>query len=115
MVSDFSFANIFKLASSLAYLKLLSNTDYLKVQVLVSSFVKQPNLLDFTDCMLVIFCLPIEMDMKFSCGESNFTYLSPHLEAFEDHLVYLDISIWVKYFYYQKRCFIIVRVSSSKR
>lgn len=91
MGSDFSIGSIFKLASSLAYLKLLSNTDCFKVQIVVSSFVKQPNLLDFTDCMLVIFCLPVEMDMKFSCNESNLTCLSPNLKAFKDDWVYLDI------------------------
>lgn len=45
----------------------------------------------FTDCMLVIFCLLIEMDMKFSCNESNLNYFIPNLKDFKDNWVYLDI------------------------
>lgn len=91
MVLDFSLRNILELAFSLAYLKLLLNTGYFKVQVVVSWFVKHANPLDFTDCMLVIFCLLIEMDMKFSCNESNLNYFFPNLKDFKGNWVYLDI------------------------
>lgn len=85
MVLDFSLRNILELASSLAYLKLLWNTDYFKVQAVISWFVKHTTPLDFTDCMLVIFCLLIEMDMKFSCNESNLNYFFPNLKDFKDN------------------------------
>lgn len=45
----------------------------------------------FTDCMLVIFCLLIEMDMKFSCNENNLNYFFPNLKDFKDNWAYLDI------------------------
>lgn len=91
IVSYFSHKSILKLSSSLAYLKLLLNTGYFKVQVLVSWLVKQANALYFTDCMVVTFCLLIEMDMKFSCNENNLNYFFPNLKDFKGNWVYLDI------------------------